>query len=51
MYPKSFTHESAMSPRKTTMQELKQTHVVLTLTWVSVSFFLMQLAQPIPHAG
>jgi hypothetical protein len=44
MYPKSFTYQSAMLPRETSMQELKQTRVVLTLNWVSVSFFPMQLA-------
>jgi hypothetical protein len=44
MYPKSYTHESAMLPWKTAMQELKQKHIFLTLHWALLG--AQQIHQP-----
>jgi hypothetical protein len=49
VHPKSFTHQSILLPRKTSIPELKWKCVVLTLYWVSVIFYLMQPAQAIRH--
>jgi hypothetical protein len=41
-YPKSFIHESDVSPRKIAMQEIEWKHVALTFYEISVRIFLMQ---------
>jgi hypothetical protein len=48
-YPKSFVHQSTVSPGKTPTQQLKRKHVALTLYWVSAKVSLMQLPHPISH--
>jgi hypothetical protein len=44
MYQKSFTHQSALMPRKMITQELKQKCFVLSVYWIYIRVFLMQEA-------
>jgi hypothetical protein len=44
MYLKPFTCQSAMSPKETPTQGMKQKLIVLTLYWVSTRILLMELA-------